>query len=145
MLKSIIFTLTMAAATGMLLAGCATGSVAKQAQISIERVDSSSVNITHAYLIKTEEGLSLRGELKRKLHSHGPVPGHVHVEVVSRNGEIIKAVDLDLSRKASSDHIAKFQTTLPNEAAGNIVRIFHHDALSHKQESEAGVWQDANN
>ncbi len=145
MLKKIIFTLGFTVATGILVSGCATNSAAKQAQISIERVDSSSVNITHAYLTKTEKGLNLRGELKRKQHSHGQVLGHVHVEVVNANGDIIKTVELDPSRKASSDHIAKFHTTLPNDATGNTVKIIHHDALSHKQESKVNVWQDANN
>lgn len=127
--------------SSIFVAGCATSHHAKNSDIMIERIDSSSVKVTHAYITKTAEGLILQGELKRKQHSHAPVPGHVHVELIDSNGETINTIELDPRAKTSSDHIAKFDTVLPQEADANKVKIIHHDVLSHKKESDMGVWQ----
>jgi len=124
------------------VSGCATTDYAKEAQITIDRVDSSTVNISHAYLTKTKEGLLLRGEVKRKTHKHGSIPGHLHIELVDPQGKIIKTAEIEHSRKGSSDHIADFQVLLPLElGAGSVIRVVHHDAMSHKDE-EAVDWRD---
>ena len=126
----------------LFVSACATMDYAKEADISIERVDSSTVNISHAYITKTKDGLLLRGEVKRKLHSHGTIPGHIHIELVNPDGDVVKTAEVEHSRKASSDHLADFQILLPeNMGAGSVVRIVHHDASSHKEE-EVVDWLD---
>jgi len=122
--------------------GCATSNYAKEANITIERINSSSVKITSAYITKTSQGLKLRGEVKRKKHSHAPVPGHIHVEIVNPNGDVIKTIELDPSAKGSSDHIAWFHATLPQEAIGNKLTITHHDMVSHKQIHDVATWKE---
>lgn len=143
MLKKIMLTLGITIATASLLAGCATSSVTKHEKVSIERVDSSSVKITHAYLARTGEGLKLRGEVKRIIHGHGSIPGHIHIELLDPQGQVLKTADIDHNRKASSAHISDFSTLLPMElAAGSVVRIIHHDMKSHMSNEPDTVWQD---
>ena len=128
----------------MFLTACATTTdYAKKAGITIERVDSSTVNVSHAYLAKTADGLLLRGEVKRKIHSHGSIPGHLHIELIDPQGQLIKTAEVDHSRKGSSDHIADFQVLLPLElSVGSVIRVVHHDASSHKEEDDMVDWMD---
>jgi len=142
MLSKTLASLGLAVVAGTLIVGCATNGIAKQAQISIERVDSSTVNIGHAYLAKTVDGLVLRGEVKRKTHGHGGIPGHLHVELLNPQGQVLKMAEVNHNRKANSDHIADFSTLLPMElAAGSVVRIIHHDMKSHISEDSGSLWK----
>jgi len=143
MLRKTLTSLGLAVVAGTLIAGCATNGMAKQKQISIERVDSSSVNVGHAYIDKTADGLTLRGEVKRKIHSHGKVSGHLHVELINPQGQVLKTAEVNHNRKASSDHIADFSTLLPMELApGSVVRIIHHDMKSHMSDASDSQWKD---
>lgn len=141
--KNLVILLGMTVIAGTLVTGCATNSIDKQKQIAIERVDSSSVKIGHAYFAKTAEGLMLRGEVKRKMHSHGKIIGHLHVELISPQGQVLKTAEVKHNKKGSSDHIADFSMLLPVElAAGSVVRIIHHDMKSHMSSVPASPWKD---
>ena len=143
MLKKILVILGMTVGAGALVTGCTANGMAKQAQISIERVDSSTVKIGHAYITKTADGLVLRGEVKRKIHGHGSVPGYLHVELLNPQGQVLKTAEVNHNRKANSDHIANFSTLLPIElVTGSAVRIVHHDMKSHMSDASDSPWKD---
>lgn len=124
--------------------GCATNPMSQKAEINIEKVDSSTVRITHAFLKETGEGLVLSGEVKRKHHSHASIPGHLHLELIRPDGEVVNKAEIHHTRKANSDHIAVFTTVLPSDLAeGSTVRIIHHDAKSHKTDGDHHQMWDA--
>lgn len=142
MLKALAKTSIIICISSALLLGCATSSNQQQSGIAIERIHSSTVDIIHAYLQSTPDGLMLKGEVKRKQHSHMNIPGHLRVDLIDPTGEVLKTVKLDHSRKGSSDHLASFAVLLPMTLAeGSVIRITHHDVKSHRDEKPEAVWQ----
>lgn len=126
-----------------LLSGCATNSQNQATTPTIERVDSSTVTITHAYIDNTKEGGVLKGEIKRTIHSHGGIPGHVRIEIVNSEGKVVKAADIPYTPKPNSEHIADFSVLLPDDYAENsIVRVIHHDMKTHITHPSTSPWQD---
>ena len=124
-----------------MIAGCATNQMSQKTEITIEKVDSSSVKITHAFLKETGDGLVLSGEVKRKHHSHSAIPGHLHLELIQPNGDVVNKAEIHHTRKANSDHIAVFKIILPTDLAeGTVVRVVHHDAKSHQTNEHHQEW-----
>lgn len=142
MLKALAKSSMIICISSVLLLGCATNIEHQRAEIIIERVHSSTVDIIHAYLQTTSEGLMLKGEVKRKRHSHMNIPGHLRVDLIDPTGEVVQTVKLDHSRKGSSDHLANFSILLPiTLAEGSAIRISHHDVTSHRDEKPEVLWQ----
>jgi len=100
--------------------------------INIERIDSSSANITHAYLRFTDNELVLRGELKRRLASRGIIPGHLHVEIVDSVGDVIDESVVYYTRKCTSSSTSTYMyKTRVDPGRISVIRITHHNTHSH--------------
>lgn len=127
----------------MTLSSCATHKTAKpQDQIAIEKVESASVNITHAYLLQTDEGYTLRGELKRRHHSHALIPGHLHVELIDPDGRELQTADIDYKRKGTKSHISTFHLPIPIALEpGSTIRISHFEPDAHGDGEQDAVWR----
>lgn len=138
---------TAAALLAMLfLAGCAaTPSVWEDNGIKLEGVDSGSARIYRLYLQPTATATLLRGEVTRRIHAHGQIPGHLHVELISPEGKVIKEADVGYRRQSSSAHDGSFELALPGPvAAGSTIRVTHHDPVSHQPEPVENPWSDVN-
>ena len=137
------FAIALIAAVIIALSGCATSKTAgPQDRITIEKVGSNSVNITHAYLSQTDSGLTLHGELKRRQHSHALIPGHLHVELIDPNGQELQTADVDYKRKGTKSHISTFHLPIPIELApGSTIRITHYEPDSHTGAEQNGRWR----
>lgn len=126
-----------------IITGCATNSDTNAVNIKIEHVSSSSVNIEHTYVTRTKEGLMLEGEIKRKMPHQGRIIGHLHVEIIDENGNILKTAEIKHYRNTNNNRIAKFSTLLPMELTkGRSLRIVHHDIRSHIDEPPTSPWHD---
>lgn len=130
----------------MVITGCATNtSLVKEEDVAIGRVDSGSARITHAYLQTSGTEMVLRGELQRRFPSRGPIPGHLHVELIAPDGAVFKEATIGYKRMSVKSRIAKFHLEIP-AAPSNVqsVRIIHHDLRSHMSDLPKSPWQDVN-
>jgi hypothetical protein len=146
MMKIKRVTTTAALLTTLFLAGCATTPSAQQAEkIKLEGVDSNSARISRLYLTPSEGETLLRGEVERRIHAHGQIPGHLHVELISPEGKVIKEADIGYARQNSDNHNGNFKLVLPEEIeAGSTLRVTHHDPVSHMTEPVESPWHDVN-
>jgi len=124
---------------------CTTTSLVKnENNITIERVDSKGVTISHAYLTHTGDQLSLRGEVKRRFSGRGPIPGHLHITLLDSQGKLIKEADIGYMRRNVKSSVAKFSTKLPVELSpGSTVKITHFSSDTHDEVfPEEAMWRD---
>ncbi len=130
----------------ILATGCATTPAwVQQDVMKLENIDSSSVHIIRTYLQTGEEGVVLRGELARRIPARGPIPGHLHVELLGPDGKVMKEAEIDHLQKSVKSLHAEFSLLIPPPLIpGGTVRVKHHDAKSHMPHPSASPWQDAN-
>lgn len=122
----------------ILLAACSTNPAdtgsrpSALAHIKLERVDSVAAEVKHAYLSLIDDEVVLRGEVQRKMHKRGTVPGHLHVQVLDSRGEVLDDDIVCTTMKCRKTGTAKFiyKTGIPPEQISSI-RIVHHDTHSH--------------
>ena len=107
--------------------GCSTINLVKeQSDIAIERVDSKSASISHAYLTRTDDQILLKGEIKRRLIGRGSLPGYLHVTLIDPQGQVIMEADIDYMRRNVKSSIATFRALLPVDLApGSTVQLTH--------------------
>lgn len=130
----------------VLSAGCATTQgLAQQYGVRLENIDSSSVRIIRTYLDATEQATILRGELELRIPAYGPLPGHLHVELIGPDGKVMKEADIGHLHKSIKSRSAEFSLPLPEPLVpGSTIRVTHHDAKSHAPEVPSSPWRDAN-
>jgi len=98
--------------------------------VTLEKVNFSSVHITRTYLHSTEEKTSLRGELTRRIPARGSILGHWHVELIGFDGKVMKEAEIRYKRKNVKSRYAYF--SLPEAlASGSTIRVTHHDMRPH--------------
>jgi hypothetical protein len=131
----------------LLLAGCSiqTNSVQNSA-VPIERINSRSVTITHAQLQVEDNKLILRGEISNRFPTHAPMPGHLQIELISRNGNIFKQATIAYRRPNIKANTARFQLDIPF-ALSNFerIRVIHHDPGAHLTAATSSPWRDKGN
>lgn len=146
MLKAMIKTIAIISSIVgiMSFTGCSMNTnLVKQEDITVERVNSSSVNITRAYLQATDTTWILKGKLTRRLSNSHLIPGHLHIELVGPDGAVFKEADIAYKRKRAKSRFAEFYLPIPVELTEiSRVRVIHHDALSHKRDSVKSPWRD---
>ena len=93
---------------------------------------------------KEKDEWVLKGELTKRLGNRGPILGHLHVELLSADNNVIKHADVPYKRKSVKSRFGVFHLHMPFDLPkGGLIRITHHDAKSHEAEVEEVVWQDA--
>lgn len=130
------------------LAGCSTyKELVNDKNIAIERVDSPAARILHAGLYSTKsKSIILHGELKRKVYLRRRTPGHLDVELVNLSGKVFKEAEFNYYRRMSKkSRISMFSIPIPTELSLiSAVRIVHHNARSHKSDSNKSAWRNVN-
>lgn len=130
----------------VVLSGCAANtSLVKEEDVTIERVDSRSARISRTYLQTSDATMVLRGELQRRFPGRGPIPGHLHIELIAPDGVAFKEATIGYKRMSVKSRIAKFHIEIPGMPSDlRSVRVIHHDAISHMSDSAKSPWQDIN-
>jgi hypothetical protein len=140
--KSILKTISMAGVIGILslTAYSSHASSMKKEHIKLESVASDSANITQLYLRKDEAMLELRGELKRhfirptpKRHpSRNLIVGHLDIELMDVNGEMIKESYIAYKQKPTRFGFATFYLPISDDIERiSVIRVIHHETRSH--------------
>jgi hypothetical protein len=82
--------------TGLLLtavlAGCGSlpPNLVSTDAVNIERIDSSRARIGSLYVGDSNGQLKIRGRLKKRHTGRSPIPGHLHIEVLAKDGAVLE-------------------------------------------------------
>ncbi len=138
---------TSALVATLLITGCASSPTTWHDNgVNLEGVESSTARINRLYLQPDNGAMLLRGEVTRRIHAHGQIPGHLHIEIVSPQGVVIKEADIGYSRQNSNTHDGSFELSIPETLAnGSTIRVTHHDTASHLPEVGENPWRDPDN
>ena len=97
--------------------------------IPVETVASRLANPTEIHVQVTEQGVEVKGKLKRKGHKNKSLRGHVDVELLNNIGEVIESKKQLIRSRAGSakhDHSRDFSVVLPlPETEEFSVRVRH--------------------
>lgn len=84
--------------------------------IAFETVDSRLAYPTEIHVQETEQGVEVKGKLKRKGHKNRMLRGHVDVELVDTDGQVLESKKVSFSPRSGSakhDHTRDFSVVLP--------------------------------
>ena len=97
--------------------------------IPIEMVDSRMAKPTGIHVQLMDQGVEVKGKLKRKGHKNISLRGHVDVELLNTAGQVIESEKLSISHRsgtAKHDHDRDFSIVLPlPEEKEYSVRVRH--------------------
>jgi len=113
-----------------LLAGCATYTdPVREGNLSIERVSSQRADVGYVYVREESGKYRVRGTVKKRFSSRGPIPGHVHISLIDPAGEILSDTPVRYKRKSVKSRSADFHLQLASEPpTGSTLRVTHHRA-----------------
>ena len=116
--------------SSLVITGCAANQQKEylgQNNITIERVDSKRAFIGAINVTEADEGIEIRGDLQRRTNLRGPIPGHMDIELIYDDGQIISKSYTEYSRRNNTTRTAEFKLKLDTAPKENyIVRVAHH-------------------
>lgn len=131
-LNKILYSLI--ALTILIITGCGTNQqkyFLSSNNITVERVESKRSRIGMVYVTEANEGIEIRGEIRRRSNSRGPIPGHMDIELIRYDGQSISKSYAKYSRRNHKAKTAKFKLKLDAAPKENyIIRVAHHYPMS---------------
>ena len=124
--------------------GCTTAAKQVKAdEISIERVDSKSMNIINAYVETTDSILVLKGKIQCRSYTSRLMPGYLRVELLGPNGKAFKVANIGYKRVNTKSHLARFHVLIPIDASQiSQIRITHVDTDKDNLDLYQSPWND---
>ena len=112
-----------------LLSGCASmpDNLAANGTLEVEPVDSRDAHIETVRVRAVASGLAISGNLRKKYHGRGAIPGHLHIKVIDHNGELLTQTTSGYQRRSVKQRRSSFSATIPvqqDEAAR--IEVIHH-------------------
>ena len=108
--------------------------------IPIEMVDSRLAKPTEIHVQVTDQGVEVKGKLKRKGHKNLSLRGHVDVELLDTVGRVLKSEKLSIlhrSGQAKRDYGRDFSIVLPlPEEEEYSVRVRHNVGMDDHDQAE---------
>ena len=117
--------------SSIIVTGCATNQInlANTDQIDVVKISSRSAKFTKLAVYSNDSGISVSGELRKRIPSRGRIYGHVDVDVLSPNGTVLFTTTTNYHRKSRKSHLSKFTIDIPLVLErGSTVRAIHHRA-----------------
>ncbi len=109
------------------LSGCASLPAALVDTVNVERLDSPRANIRSVYVGDNHGLLLVRGRLEKRRAGRSPIPGHLHIEVLGKDGLMLgqeMTRYYQRSRKSGISGFAREFSVPPGDV--RTVRIIHH-------------------
>ena len=73
--------------------------------ISVETIGTSLAYPTQVHVQQTDQGLEIKGKLKRKRHNNQSLRGHMDVDLIGTAGKVLESVKVLISpRRGSLKH-----------------------------------------
>lgn len=111
-----------------LIAGCATTGkdLVRDNTVQIEKVSSRWATVRFVNVVQEDGEVTLRGEVVHRPVGRGPIPGHIDLEVIGPDGEIVEEAVIEYHRRSVKSRYATFHTTLKSApAVGSKIRMTH--------------------
>jgi len=124
-----IKSITLACGTAALL--FMSGNVLSQESndFKIDTVNSSKATVSNVKLLKTDKGYVIKGEVRNNVKSRTPIPGHVDISIIGKDGKVINTTSVPIYRISRKSLIAKFSKKLKKSpTVGSTIRIAHNNA-----------------
>jgi hypothetical protein len=119
--------------TGLLLtvvlAGCGSlpPNLVSTDAVNIERIDSSKARIGSLYVGDSNGQLKIRGRLEKRHTGRSPIPGHLHIEVLAKDGAVLEEGVVRYYRHNPKSGVSYFSEAFdarPEDV--RTVRVIHH-------------------
>lgn len=119
-------TIAILVAFGVIV-GCATKGkdLVRTDIVKIEKVHSSQGMFGPVSVIQDGKEVTLRGELRRRPFGPGPIPGHVDLELINSEGDVLQKCAIDYYRPSPESIYANFRATLKAMPPGSTIRLIH--------------------
>ncbi|WP_200330643.1 hypothetical protein [Thiocystis violacea] len=117
--------IVLAALSSMTGAGCATNPATPEERgLTIEKVASREVVVGPVRAEQRSDGIRVYGSASRRISRRGAVPGHVHLAIMSPDGQVLSETDASFMRRNRQAQSAGFNALLPVEAPpGSVLRV----------------------
>ncbi len=115
--------------SSIITTGCATNRInlANTEQIEVIKNSSRSAKITKLAVYSNNSGISVSGELRKRIPSRGRLYGHVDVGVLSPDGKVLFTTNTSYHRKKRKSYTSKFTVDIPFVLErGSTIRVTHH-------------------
>jgi len=117
--------------SSIIVTGCATNRInlANTDQIDVVKISSRSANITKLAVYSNDSGISVSGELRKRIPSRGRIYGHVDVDILSPDGTVLFTTTSNYRRQNRKSHSSNFTIGIPLVLEhGSAVHVTHHRA-----------------
>lgn len=111
--------------------GCASNSkdISRTQSFGIEKVSTEWTTISAVSVVQEGNKTVIRGEVRRRMGSRGPIGGHTDIKVVGPKGTILEEQSTKHHKRSIKARHADFVFELKTEPpAGSVIRLIHHNA-----------------
>jgi len=111
-----------------ILVGCVTtgSNLVHNGTVKIEKVSSAWGTIGFVNVIQEGEEVRLRGQVRRRPSGRGPIPGHIDLEVIGPEGNVLEKLVIDYDRPSPKSRYANFHAVLTaTPPPGSTIRVTH--------------------
>lgn len=112
--------------------------------VNVERLDSPDARIGTVFVGDNDGLLLVRGRLEKRHFGRSPIPGHLHIEVIGKDGSMLAEQVTRYYRQSGKSSVSRFSKELAVQP-GNVrtVRVIHHDRDDKEDSGSASPVPDA--
>lgn len=110
--------------------GCALAPIdlVREGTVDVEYVSSRKVRLSNVSVHVKQPGLLISGEIKKRYRQRAFTSGHVHIEVISPQDEILGKATTQYRFRSTRSTFSHFSAEIPVIApVGTTIRVIHHD------------------
>ncbi len=109
--------------------GSSLKNLVREGTSKVDTTSSRGVHFNRVDVYESDAGLLVRGELHKRSHRRGPIPGHVHIEIIAPDGTVLANTSTNYHRGSSKSRTSRFTVKIPIEVPMNsTIQIMHHRA-----------------
>jgi len=119
-------------ATIFALQGCAAKSLdlADEGRVKVETVPSKNGHVERVYVLASDMGIKITGEVHGSSHQRSNIYGHMDVEVISPSGDMLWEETFSYRNRGGKSRTTPFTVEVPVIIPdGSTVRVIHHASL----------------
>ncbi len=111
--------------------GSSLKNLVREGTAKVDTTSSSDVHFNRVYVYESDTGLLVRGELHKRSHRRGPIPGHLYIEITAPDGTILATTRTNYHRGSIKSRTSRFSAEIPIDVPRNFaVQIMHHQSKS---------------
>ena len=119
-------------ATIFALQSCAAKSLdlADAGRVNVESIPSKAGHVERVSILASDMGIKITGEVHGSFHQRSNVYGHLDVEVISPNGDMLWKETFNYRNRGGQSRTSPFSVEVPVVIPdGSTIRVIHHASL----------------